>query len=80
MASLRGRGRIQRYSQVRSGEEVRATVTRIGTSEFASARNPSRNSIQRIKAGLKRAVAQDVKFGRPKIDTLPSNGRCEQGS
>jgi DNA invertase Pin-like site-specific DNA recombinase len=31
---------------------------------------------QRIKAGLKRAVAQGVKLGRPKIDARPS-GRCE---
>jgi DNA invertase Pin-like site-specific DNA recombinase len=31
---------------------------------------------QRIKAGLKRAVAQGVKLGRPKI-TVPPNGRCE---
>jgi DNA invertase Pin-like site-specific DNA recombinase len=31
---------------------------------------------QRIKAGLKRAVAQGVKLGRPKIDSA-TNARCE---
>jgi DNA invertase Pin-like site-specific DNA recombinase len=31
---------------------------------------------QRIKAGLKRAVAQGVKLGRPKIDSATER-RCE---
>ena len=53
---LRGRGRIWRYSQIRSGEEVRSTVTRVTTSEFASARNSSRNSTERTLMPARREL------------------------